>query len=274
VSLGLVDRLVGHDRFDYVSSPEVRERINSGAMIEVGDGVRLNIEILIDLDPDLVFAFSIGNPELDILGILREARIPFVVDAAYMESSPLARAEWIKYTALHFNKEAEAQHLFEDISSRYQELVRLGKSAEKRPTVLAGAPFRGTWHVPGGASFQARFLADAGGDYLWSEDSSTGSIPLDFEAVYGRALHADLWLNPSDWRSLADGRRREERMADFSAFQAGSVFNNDRRLNERGGNDYWESGSLRPDIVLADLIKILHPQLLPNHELVFYRRLP
>lgn len=273
VSLGLSDRLIGHDRFDYVTAAEIRQRIDQDLMAEVGDGVRLNSEVLLNLQPDLVFVFSIGNPELDILQDLRNARIPFAVDAAWVESTPLARAEWIKFTAVFFNKETKANAVFERIAVRYEELVRLAASVEHRPTVLAGAPFRGTWYVPGGRSFQARFVLDAGGDYLWADDTSSGSVPLDFEAVYGRALYADVWIDPSDWRSLDDGLRVDRRMGDFTAFRQDRVYNNDRRMNDYGGNDYWETGSLRPDLVLADLIKILHPDLLPEHELVFRRRL-
>jgi len=272
-ALGITDRLVGHDRFDYVTSPTIRKRIDDGLMVEVGDGVRLNAEILVDLQPDLVFVYSIGSPELDILGLLEDADIPFAVDAAWVEATPLARAEWIKFMAAFFNKEAVANRVFDDIAKRYGELELLARGVDHRPTVLAGAPFRGTWHVPGGASFKARLLHDAGGAYLWADDDSTGSVPLDLEAVYGHALQAEVWIDPSDWRSLDDALRRDPRMADFAAFQSGKVYNNDRRMNDSGGNDYWETGTLRPDIVLADLIKILHPELLPEHELVYHRRL-
>lgn len=273
VALDLVDRLVGHNGFAYVGSEPIRERIESGAMTEVGDGVRLNPEVLIELDPDLVIASSIGNPELDVLGMLREAHLPFALDASYMETTPLGRAEWIKFTALFFNREREAVRLFRNIARRYEALARLGRSAEDRPTVLVGTPFQGTWHVSGGAAYQARLIADAGGDYLWSDDPSTGAIPLDFESVYARGLAADVWLHPYGWHSLEDGLRADPRMADFAAFRTGQVYNNDRRARPGGGNDYWETGSLRPDLILADLIRILHPELLPEHRLVFHRRL-
>jgi iron complex transport system substrate-binding protein len=273
-ALGLTDRLIGHDRFDYVTSAPLRKRIDAGLMTAVGDGVRLNTEILLDLRPDLVFVFSIGSPELDLLGGLRDAGIPFAIDAAWVESTPLARAEWIKYTATFFDREDDAERLFGEIADRYEELVALARGVGHRPTVLTGAPFRGTWHVSGGRGFQARFIADAGGEYLWSDDDSHGSIPLDLEAVYARGLDAEVWVHPSDWRSLDDAVRADPRMADFRAFREDRIYNNDRRMNDQGGNDYWESGSLRPDRVLADFIWILHPDLLPDHEPVFHRRLP
>ncbi len=272
-AIGVEERLVGHDRFDFVTSPSLRARIDRGEMTEVGDGVRLNTEVLLDLRPDLVFVYSIGNPELDVLGTLRGAGIPFAIDAAWMEDSPLARAEWVKYTALFFGREQEAEAWFEPIARRYRELTRLVADVEHRPKVLISAPYRGTWHVSGGASFQARYLEDAGGDYIWADDPTAGSIPLDFEAVYAAALDADIWLHPSYWRSLDEVLENDPRMADFKAFKNRQVYNNDARMNEFGGNDYWESGSTRPDQVLADLIHILHPELLRDHELIFHRRL-
>ena len=142
-----------------------------------------------------------------------------------------------------------------------------------RPSVLVGTPFQGTWHVSGGDGYQARLIADAGGAYLWSDDETRGVLSLDFETVYAEGLDADLWLHAYGWDSSESALRNDSRMADFAAFRDGRVYNNDLRISEGGGNDYWESGSLRPDLILADLVHILHPHLLPEHELYFHRRL-
>jgi len=273
VALGIVDRLAGHNRLDFATETEIRERIDAGLVAEIGDSVRLDLESLLALDPDLVLATSIGNPELDVFAMLDRSGLPYVVDAAWTEATPLGRAEWVKFTAAFFNKEAEANRLFTEIAARYEELAALGRSVERRPTVLVGTPFQGTWHVSGGAAYQARLIADAGGDYLWADDPTTGAIPLDFESVYARGIGAEVWIHPYGWRTLADGLRTDERMNDFAAFRSGRVYNNDRRTNENGGNDYWETGSLRPDLILADLIEIFHPELI-EHELIFHRRLP
>ncbi|HVR29922.1 MAG TPA: ABC transporter substrate-binding protein [Thermoanaerobaculia bacterium] len=273
VALGIVDRLAGHNRLDFATEAEIRRRIDAGLVAEIGDSVRLDRESLLALRPDLVLATSIGNPELDVFAMLDRSRLPYVVDAAWTEATPLGRAEWLKFTAAFFNREAEANRLFAEIAARYEELAALVRSVAKRPTVLVGTPFQGTWHVSGGAAYQARLIADAGGAYLWADDPTTGAIPLDFETVYSRGLSAEVWIHPYGWSSLADGLRTDARMADFASFRAGRVFNNDLRTNASGGNDYWETGSLRPDLILADLIEIFHPDLL-DHELVFHRRLP
>jgi iron complex transport system substrate-binding protein len=127
--------------------------------------------------------------------------------------------------------------------------------------------------MPGGNSYAAKLLADAGAAYLWADDTSTGSMQLSFEEVLDRARDADIWVNPGSWKSLGEGLAQDERFAQFAAFQNGKVFNNNKRLNANGGNDYWETGVTNPDLVLADLIAIFHPELLPDHELFFYRRL-
>jgi iron complex transport system substrate-binding protein len=273
VALGIVDRLAGQNRLDFVLEPEIRQRIEAGRVAEIGDGVRLDVEALLALRPDLILVSSIGDPEVDGLPLLDRARLPYVVDAAWTEETPLGRAEWVKLTAAFFNREAEADQLFDQIAARYAELAAIASKVEHRPTVLVGTPFQGTWHVSGGASYLAKLIADAGGAYLWADDPTTGSIPLDFESVYARGLGAEVWLHPYGWHSLADGVRNDERMADFAAWKSGRVYNNDARANAAGGNDYFETGSLRPDLILADLIEILHPGLI-QHELVFHRKLP
>lgn len=127
--------------------------------------------------------------------------------------------------------------------------------------------------MPGGRSYVARFLADAGAAYLWTDDETTGSIPLDFETVFERAADADFWLNPGSWTSRAEAAAADKRYTQFRAYQTGAMYNNNARLNENGGNDYREGGLANPDVVLADLVKIFHPELLPDHELFYYRKL-
>ncbi len=194
--------------------------------------------------------------------------------AEYLESSPLGRAEWLKFTALFFNQEAQAEQVFGTIAEDYNALVQITQDLELRPTVFTGFSYDGTWYMPGGKSYVAQLLRDAGATYLWAEIDQTGSLPLDFEAVYDRAARADFWVNVSqDWQSQGDAIAADPRYGEFFALQAGHLFNNNARLNATGGNDYWEGGLINPHLVLADLIKILHPELLPDHELVYYQPL-
>ncbi len=271
--LNLLDRLLGVDTFRFVNTPEVVELIEAGKLKEIGSGAELNIEQAIDLEPDLIMTYGVGNPEFDSHPKLLEAGLKVAMNSEYMEPAPLGRAEWIKFTAAFFNREAMATDVYAGIAGRYAAMAAKAQAVNKKPTVFSGAPFRGAWYMPGGSSYAAKLLADAGADYLWADDTSSGSMQLSFEEVLDRARDADIWVNPGSWQSLAEGLSADERFAQFRAFQNGQVYNNNKRLNANGGNDYWETGVTNPDLVLADLIAIFHPDVLPGHELFFYRRL-
>ena len=270
--LGVVDKLVGVSNYKTINTPEVVEKIKAGKIAELGNN-NLNVERLLELNPDLITTYGTGNPQTDNHGKLLEAGLKVAINAEYMETSPLGRAEWLKFTALFFNKEDIAEKEFSEIAKKYQDIAEAVKSIKKRPKVFTGFNFKGTWYTPGCKSYAAKYLADAGADYFCAENSS-GSTPLSFENVFERAAKADYWLNVSQsWQTLKDVITEDSRYGDFQAFKKGNVYNNNANLNENGGNDYWESGISNPDLVLADLIKIFHPELLPNHKLVFYQKL-
>ena len=234
----------------------------------------MNTEILIDVDPELIITFAYGNVDYDTHPKLEEAELPVTLTAGYMESSPLGRTEWIKTTALFFNQEAMASQVFSGIAARYGEMAALAAGVDGRPTVLVGIARRESWRVPGGQSYFARYIADAGGSYLWQDDSSTGSIPLSMETVFEAASEAEIWLpNTGSWFNAGDVLAADERYGALAAVEHGSVYNNNARLNEWGGNDYWETGVANPDMVLADLIRIFHPELLREHELNWFHQL-
>lgn len=271
--LGLLDRLVGLDDATYVSNPTVLQMAAEGKLVNLGYGSSINVEQALDLSPDLIMAYGSGAPEYDAHPVLMDAGLKVAINAEWMDTSPLGRAEWVKFIATFFNKEADAQAWFADIAQQYNDLAALAASASEKPTVFTGTDYQGTWYVPGGNSFAAAFLKDAGAAYLWADDSSTGSLPLAFEAVFEKAQDAQYWLNVGFFFTLADLTAADARYADFAAFQNGGVWNNDARTSPAGGNDYYESAVAHPEWVLADLIKIFHPDLLPDHELVYYRQL-
>ncbi|MGQ9833566.1 MAG: ABC transporter substrate-binding protein [Candidatus Villigracilaceae bacterium] len=270
--LGLLDRLVGVDDTTYISNPKVLKMAEEGKLASIGHGSGVNVEKVLELAPDLVMTYGSGTPEYDAHPVLLQAGQKVVINAEWMDTSPLGRAEWLKFIAVFFNKEAEAETLFDKIAQDYPKLAALTAAAQPQPTVFTGSAYQGTWYMPGGQSFAAAFLRDAGADYLWSDDTSTGSLPLSFEAVFEKAQNADFWLNVGYVGSLDDLKAMDARYADFAAFQNGNVWNNDAKTNPNGGNDYYESAVIHPELVLADLIAILHPDLLPDHELIYYRQ--
>lgn len=272
-ALGKLDCIVAAATTDYISHPEVRRRVAAGSIKQVQVGQALDIEKLLLLQPALILTSISGDASFDMPTKLRRTGLPVVPSAGYMEQHPLARAEWIKFIATFFEEEAAANDIYEAIEERYLALADLTKDLTKKPTVLCGAPYSGVWHVPGGQSFTAQTIKDAGGDYLWSKDPSEGGIPLDTERVFLKAAQADFWINPSYYRSMKALLSADLRFGKFDAAQKGRVYNNTRQVNATGGNAIWERGIVHPDEVLADLIHIFHPYLLPEHELVYYQHL-
>lgn len=270
-TLNAVEKLVGLDSLAFVNTSEIRERIDAGQVAEVGFGAEVNVEQVLDLDPDIVMTYSSGSADFDAQPKLEEAGVTVVVNSDYLDSSPLGQAEWVKFLAAFLNQEAAATTWFDEVTAEYNELAELAAAAETKPTVFLGTPYEGTWYMAGGQSYVAHLLADAGAAYVWGDDPSDTTLYLDFETVFDQAQDAEYWINLGFVSSLADLAATDERFAEFAAYQSGAVYNNDARVNEAGGNDYYEGGAANPHLVLADLIKIFHAELLPEHEFVYYR---
>ncbi len=273
VAIGEVASIVGVDSTAYVSSPEARSRIESKHIAEVSKDWAPNIELLISLKPDAVFTYGMGN-EWDSHPKLAEAGLPIVISGEWNEADPLGRAEWIKFIAAFYGKETEAAAYFDRVAAEYEKLRNRVKTVSTAPLVLVNGPFQGSWSVSGGGSYMARLIADAGGRYLWADDTSTGGLTLSVEAVYERALKADMWLNPgAGVARVKDIQALDPRFASLQTVKKLNVWNNTLRVNAYGGNDYYEGAVLRPDLVLADLIMIFHPGLIPDRPFTYYQRI-
>jgi iron complex transport system substrate-binding protein len=271
-TLGDLDTLVAIGNAQYVNTPGVVERLENGRINAVGNGPDVNIESLLELNPEMITTLALGSSSKDDYQQLMQKGFKVVIFSDFMEESPLGRAEWIKFMALFYNQEAQAEQIFAGIEERYLKMQTLAASVSDRPNVLLGFEINGKWNMPGGKSYQAAYVKDAGGNYLWSDDITSGRIPLSFEAVLEKGVEADFWFDQSvGWLSDQDVLAADTRYDSFRAFQQQQVYNNNARLNPTGGNDYNESGLMNPDVILADLISILHPDLLPEHELVYYR---
>lgn len=272
-ALQQLDSIVAAGTVDYITEPGVRSRVAEGSIQSLQVGQSLDIEKLMLLQPDLILTSISGDPAFDVPSTIRRAGLPVVLTAGYLESSPLARAEWIRCIAAFFEADAQADTIFSSVAAHYHALQTKTASLKERPSVFCGAPYSGAWYVPAGESYTARAIHDAGGDYLWADHKQTGAIPLDTERVFLKAAHADFWINPSHYRSLAELFAADARFDKFSATQTGSVFNNTRQVGPKGGNAIWERGVVYPNEVLADLIKVFHPDLLPEWDFVFYEAL-
>ncbi|CAA6690190.1 MULTISPECIES: ABC transporter substrate-binding protein [unclassified Lentimonas] len=272
-TLGLQESLVGVATPDFINNLEVHERIDAGQIIAVQTGQSLEIERMLLLQPDLILTSSSGNPLFDVHPQLARSGLPVVLSASYMEQHPLARSEWIKFIAAFYQQDAQADLIFDQIAERYNQLVANTKEIQPRPTVFSGAPYASAWHVPGGQSYMAKAIADAGGDYIWADDTTSGGIPLDFERVFLKAANADIWINPSSYRDLKSLVSADQRFMHFQAAKDGQIYNSCKQFNLTGGNNIWERGIVHPDEVLADMIKIFHPDLAKDHEFIYYEQL-
>ena len=171
------------------------------------------------------------------------------------------------------NEEERAEAKFASVAVRYAEIKALAASAREKPKVMGGISRKGVWTVPGGRSYVAALLADAGAGYLWAGDTSTGSYNMAFETAYRQALDAEFWLNAGWSNTLKEITDEDARYGEFKAFKAGKVYNYTKRMGANGSNDYWESGLVNPHLILADFVKVLHPDKLPQHELYYLRKL-
>lgn len=272
--LNSTEKLIGFPNLNLISSDKTWQHIDAGKVAELGAGPSANTEMVIDLDPGWIMISTLGD-DLKYLDLLAQAEIPAVINGEYVEQHPLGRAEWIKFTGVLLGKYEEAVAAFEQVENDYLEAEKLSDSIidSLRPTVLSGVLYQDIWYAPGSESWGAKILQNAGGDYIFSDQKGTGSAQLNYEYVLENALEADFWIGSADFPDLQTMGNAEPRYKAFNAFKSGKVFTYTQKRGRAGGLEYFELGYMRPDLILKDLIKILHPDLLPAYELYFYQQL-
>ncbi|RIW13756.1 ABC transporter substrate-binding protein [Algoriphagus lacus] len=272
--LGETEKLVGFPQPDLISSEKTRALINTGKVKDLGNGPAANPEMVIDLQPDWIMISTLGE-DLRYLELFAQAGIPALINGEYVEQDPLGRAEWIKFTGILLGKYKEAEAVFTQIEADYLEAKKLGEtlSEAQKPSVLSGVMYQDIWYAPGADSWGAQILENAGGRYIFSDQAGEGSLQLSYEFVLDKGLEADFWIGSADFPSLENMIQTEPRYRSFQALKDGKVFTYTAKKGPTGGLEYFELGYMRPDLILKDLIKILHPELLPNYELYFYQKL-
>jgi iron complex transport system substrate-binding protein len=271
-SLGVENSIVAASGCRYSSSSKFTNLVSENSIIEVGSEQSINYEILIDRKPDIVMAYGIDETSNKQVNKLKTIGLTPVLNAEYMETHPLGKAEWLKFVAAFYNLDDKADSIFSYIENEYEELRKIIPKTIARPTVFVGMPWNGNWYVAGGESFQAALLKDAGADYLWKNNNEKSSVIKSKEFVIDDAFEADFWINQNSYNSIEEIASHDERLIKLKAMQNAKLFNNNKRLNSTGGNDYWESGTVRPHIILKDLIEIFHPELV-DHNLYYYKEL-
>jgi iron complex transport system substrate-binding protein len=262
-----IENIVAINSSRHLVHKEMNKRIASGVVKRVGKEGHFNTELIASLNPDVIFISPFKRGGFDML---KSLGFPLVPMAAYKEETPLGRAEWVKMMAAFIGKEQKADTLFDKIAQRYNALKALTENVESRPTIFSGKLRSGSWYVPGGESFYAHYFHDAGAEYV-VKDNKQGAYPLDFESMYMKAAKADVWrlllTEPEAYdreAMLAD----DPRYGDFQAFKKGNIMACKIRVKP-----YYEQNAMKPDVILADYIHFLHPELLPDYQPEFYEKL-
>lgn len=270
--LQVENKLVGFPNTDYISSPKTRNLIEKGSIKELGHEESINTELLLDLKPDLVVGFSLSSNN-KMFSVIEKLGIPVLLNGDWVEETPLGRAEWIKFFGVLFDKEKMADSIFNDLEKNYLDAKDIASKATEKPTVISGGLFKDVWNLPAGDSFEAAFLKDANTDYLWKDSKGKGSLSLNIENVFEKGKDAEFWISPSYYKTLEQLNNANDMYPKLRAVQNKNIFTYVNKQGENGGILYFELAPARPDLVLKDLIKIAHPELLKNYELTFYERL-
>ncbi|WP_281752438.1 ABC transporter substrate-binding protein [Neptunitalea chrysea] len=271
-ALQVENTLVGFPDTQYISSPNTRKMIEEGKIKELGANESINTELVIDINPDVIIGFSI-NDQNKTYATIQKTGIPVVYNGDWAEETPLGKAEWIKFFAPFFNKEKEADSIFNYIEKNYLKAKQLVAERTEKPTVLCGAMYKDVWYLPGGKSWMAQFLADANTNYLWKNTDETGSLKMTFESVYDMGVDADFWIAPGQFIAYNQLTQENNSYKNFKAFKNKKIYTFSNTKGPTGGLLYYEMAPSRPDLVLKDIIYYLHPDALENYTPHFFKTL-
>lgn len=273
---GAADKVVALGDPRRYATPSIVERVKAGHVKTVGVDNATDVGLLVGLKPSVVIADTpTATRPAPLNDQLRAAGLTVVTDASSTETTPLGRAEWVKLVGTLTNSEKAVEGSFGKVRADYNALSARALAAGAKTVVISGAVSDGSWRMPGGRTVAAQLLRDAGGSYPWATDPSSGVLSLDADVVLDKAFEASAWIDVGDaWKTLAEAKRADERYATLLAYNVGNVWANDKRLSASGANDVNETAAVRPDLLLADLVSVLQPSMLPSHVTTWLRRVP
>jgi iron complex transport system substrate-binding protein len=273
-ALGKENTIAGMSGTSFIYSLQLKALADKGLISDVGYEANLNKELILKIMPDITMIYGVGSESSGYVGKIEELGIRVIYNADYLETDPLGKAEWIKLFGALYCMESRADSIYTAEAEAYNSLKSyVAGNIKSRPEVLLGLPFKDTWFVSPGNSFVSKMIGDAGGEYLWKDTESAVSMPYGLENVYLKAVEADYWLNIGTVKVKSDIPAVDRRLTELPCFRNGKLYNNNNRITEAGGNDFWESGTVYPHIILNDIASILHPELFPDYKLFFYRKI-
>ncbi len=270
--IGAEEFLTGFPQTDFISSEKTRKRIADGKIVDLGNERTINTEKLIELAPDLVIGFGLNGNNKAYKTIERNG-IPVIYNGEWLEETPLGRAEWVKFFGVLFNKEKQADSIFNVIESNYLAVKKIALNAKKTPTIISGNLFKDTWYIPAGKSFTATYFKDANTNYLWKNTNGNGILPISIESVLDKGKDARFWIGCGLFESREDMLRSNQYYNSFTSFKDRQIYTYATKKGATGGLIYYEKSPTRPDLVLKDIIKITNPDLLPNYTLTFFEKM-
>jgi iron complex transport system substrate-binding protein len=266
--LGETDKITGVCEPAYISLTSIKEGIADKSIADFGNAASPNVEKIIAAGIEFIIATPFQNADYGTVG---KIGIPIIEFADYMESTPLGRAEWIRLFGFLFNKEEQADSIFNETETRYMSLKEAAANATPKPTVFSEQKYGSSWYVPGSDSYVANLFRDAGASYIFDDIKGSGSVPLSFETVLNRAQHADFWLIKYNSPQLKNRRSMKDEYSPyekFDAFQTGSIY-----ICHTGQMPYYEETPIHPDYILRDYVRIFHPDILPETTLMYYEKI-
>jgi iron complex transport system substrate-binding protein len=265
--------IVGLAGTENVYNQELMLRINNNEIIDAGNDQNINYEVILGLKPDVVFLYGIESDVSSRISKLNNLGIKTVVVAEYLEETPLAKSEWLKFFALFFDDFEKAEKEFDFIETEYKNLLKITDTITIKPEILINVPFNGVWYLPGGKSYMANYIKDAGGIYPWTDNQQYESFSLGMESIFLKSKDASILINTGIYSNINEISALDNRIMQIDAIKNKKVYNNNKRLNIYGGNDFWESGNVKPHTILKDLILIFHPYIFSQDSLYFYTKL-
>jgi iron complex transport system substrate-binding protein len=272
ITLDKIDNLVGFPNLDYISSPEARQLIAEDKIKELGRNESLNTEVLLSVNPDVVFSFAIEGRN-KTLNQIESAGIPVVYNGDWLENDVLGKAEWIKFFGAFLGELDKSIEAFEEVKTSYESIKEKVAKIQTRPSVISGAMHQDRWYLPYGTSWQGQLFKDANASYVYQNTSGKGSAAYSFEKVLEDAKDSDFWISPAQFTSYHQLEKSNVHYKEFKAFQEKNIFTMSTTTGETGGVLFYEVGPNRPDLVLKDLVKILHPDVFKNEEFTFFKPL-
>lgn len=264
------ETIIGATSLEFTNSEKIHERAEKGFVKEVGKGMSHNMELILSLQPDALFVDYTRTAEE--AEKYKDAGIPLIIFNSWKDQSLLGRAEWMKLIALLVGKNQKAEELFQKICSDYHELKNLVAEEKDTISIMYGQDYKGVWYVPGEYSYVSEMFRDAKLSFDYIPNQVT-SEPRNFELIFNSRRHAMFWLctMAEEMDTVDEFVSKNEHYKHFDAAKKGTIASDRKRVNPYGGNDYWESGPYRPDLLLKDIIKVTRPHLLPDYETTYWK---